>query len=87
MNVVFPWGKYKYKYLPIEIKISPDAFQNIMSKIVQDIDHVKTSLDDLLILRNICFKDHIIKLEAALEKLSKAGMRVNASKSKFSAEK
>jgi dihydroorotate dehydrogenase len=51
-TIVFPWGKYKYKRLPIGIKIAPDVFQNVMSKLVQDMEYVKTYLDDLLILTN-----------------------------------
>jgi hypothetical protein len=32
-TIVFPWSmrKYKYKLLPMGIKIAPDAFQNVMS--------------------------------------------------------
>jgi hypothetical protein len=45
-------------------------------------------LDDLLILTNRknSFKDHLLKLEMVLARLSTAGMRVNISKSKFFAE-
>jgi hypothetical protein len=45
-------------------------------------------LDDLLILanRNNSFKDHLLKLEMVLARLSTAGMRVNISKSKFFSE-
>jgi hypothetical protein len=43
-------------------------------------------LDDLLILTNSSFKDHLLKLEMVLARLSTAGMRVNISKSKFFAE-
>jgi hypothetical protein len=45
-------------------------------------------LDDLLILtnRNNSVKDHLLKLEMVLARLSTAGMRVNISKSKFFAE-
>jgi hypothetical protein len=43
-------------------------------------------LDDLLILTNSSFKDHLLKLEMVLARLSTAGMRVNISKSKFIAE-
>jgi hypothetical protein len=70
------------------IKIAPDVFQNVMSKLVQDIEYVKTYLDDLLILTNRenSFKDHLLKLEMVLARLSTAGMRVNISKSKFFAE-
>jgi hypothetical protein len=30
----------------------PDGFQNVMSKLVQDMEYVKTYIDDLLILTN-----------------------------------
>jgi hypothetical protein len=45
-------------------------------------------LDDLSILTNSSFKDHILKLEMVLARLSTVGMRVNViiSKSKFIAE-
>jgi Reverse transcriptase (RNA-dependent DNA polymerase) len=87
-TIVFPWGKYKYERLPMGIKIaiSPDVFQNVVSKLTQDMEHVETYLDDLLILINNSFKDHLLKLEMVLARLSTAGMRVNASKSKFFAE-
>jgi hypothetical protein len=51
-TIVFPWGKYKYKLLPMGIKIATDVFQNVMSMLVQDMEYVKTYLDDLLILTN-----------------------------------
>jgi hypothetical protein len=56
-----------------------------MSKLVQDMEYVKTInyLDDLLILTNSSLKDHLLKLEMVLVRLSTAGMRVNISKSKF----
>jgi Reverse transcriptase (RNA-dependent DNA polymerase) len=68
------------------IKVANDIFQNAMSKLVQDMEYVKTYLDDLLILTNNHFQDHLITLEMVLAKLSTAGMRVNASKSKFITE-
>jgi hypothetical protein len=42
----------------------------------------------MLILTNSSFKDHLLKLEMILARkhISTAGMRVNISKSKFSAE-
>jgi hypothetical protein len=89
-TIVSPWhmGKYKYKCLPMGIKIGPDVFQNVMSKLVQDMEYVKTYLDDLLILKNRknSFKDHLLKLEIVLARLSTAGMRVNTFISKFFAE-
>jgi hypothetical protein len=63
-----------------------DVFQNVMSKLVHDMEYVKTYLDDLLILTNSSFKGHLFKLEMVLASLSTAGMRVNISKSKSFAE-
>jgi hypothetical protein len=57
-----------------------------MSKLTQDMEYVKTYLDNLLILSNNNFKDHLLKLEMVLSRLSTTGMRVSASKSKFFAE-
>jgi hypothetical protein len=50
----------------------PDVFQNIMSKLVQDMEYVKTYLDDLLKLtnRNNIFKDHLFKFKIVLARLS-----------------
>jgi hypothetical protein len=64
----------------------PHVFQSIMSKLVQDMEYVKTYLDDLLILTNNSFKDHLLKLEMVLARISTTGMRVIISKSKFFAE-
>jgi hypothetical protein len=64
----------------------PDDFQNFMTNHVQDMEYVKTYLDDLLTLTNSSFKDHLLKLEMVLARLSTAGMSVNISKSKFFAE-
>jgi hypothetical protein len=41
-----------------------------MSKLVQDMEYVKNYLDDLLILTNSSFKDHLLKLEMVLPRLS-----------------
>jgi CYTH domain-containing protein len=43
-TTVFSWcmEKYKYKRLPRGIKIAADVFQNVMSKLVQDMEYVKT---------------------------------------------
>jgi hypothetical protein len=52
------------------IKIAPDVFQNVMSKLIQDMEFGKTYLDDLLILTSSSFKDHLLKLEMVLARLS-----------------
>jgi hypothetical protein len=48
-TIVFPWGKYNYIYkrLPMGIKLAPDVFQKVMSKLIQHMEYIKTYLDDL----------------------------------------
>jgi hypothetical protein len=82
--------KYKYKRLPMGIKIAWFLmfFKTSclsLSKIWNILRHT-CYLDDLLILTNISFKYHLLKSEMVLARLSTAGMRVNISKSKFFAE-
>jgi hypothetical protein len=91
-TIVFPWqmGKYKYKRLAMGIKIACFLmfFKTsclILSK-KWNILRLRCYLDDLLILTNSSFQDHLLKLEMALARLSTAGMRVNISKSKFFAQ-
>jgi hypothetical protein len=48
----------------------PDVFQNVILNLVQHMEYVKTYLDDLLILTNSSFKDHLLKLEMVLATLS-----------------
>jgi hypothetical protein len=47
----------------------PDVFQNVMS-IVQDMEYVKTNLNDLFIITNSSCKDRLLKLEMFLARLS-----------------
>ena len=43
-TIIFPWGKNAYKCLPMGIKIAPDVSQNIISKLIQDMEYVKRIL-------------------------------------------
>jgi hypothetical protein len=70
--------------------LDPDVFQNVMSKLVQVMEYVQTSilsyLDDLLILKYSSIKYHLINLEMVLVILSTATLRLNIFRSKFFAE-
>jgi hypothetical protein len=75
----FTWENIKIKMLTHGYQecLDHDVFQYVMSKCFQDMEYVKTYLDDLLILTSSSFKDHLIKLEMLLSRLSTAGMRMN----------
>ena len=85
-TIVTPWGKYSYKRLPMGVKCAPDVFQDKMSSLMSGLKNVLTYLDDLLVLSNGSFKDHLDTLTEVLRRLSRAGLRVNAEKSVFCAE-
>jgi hypothetical protein len=71
-TIVFPWGKYKYKRLPVGIMIATDFFKTSclsLSKIWNML-RLTCYLDDLLILTNSIFKDHLLTLQMVLARLS-----------------
>jgi hypothetical protein len=67
------------------VSCSPDIFQEKMSDLMQDLDFVRTYLDDHLIISCSTVEGHLQKLECVLKLLSDKGLRVNARKSTFCA--
>ena len=84
-TIIFPWGKYSYKRLPMGIAGSPDIFQANMSELMMSLEFGRTYLDDLLIISSGSFEDHLDKIELVFSRLSKAGLKVNAEKCTFCA--
>ena len=82
-TLVFPWGKYELQKLPMGLANSPDIFQEKMSTLFQDLTYVRTYIDDLLVITKGTYEDHLVKLGAVLNKLRRAGLKVNAKKSFF----
>jgi hypothetical protein len=82
-TIVLPWGKYEYIRLPMGLSNSPDIFQEKMSSLMFDLEYVRTYLDDLLVITNGTYEDHLAKLDEVLTRLNRAGLKVNAKKSFF----
>ena len=84
-TVVLPWGKYAYKRLPMGICNAPDIFQEKINNLMGDLEFVRAYLDDILIIstEKEGFEGHLEKLEKIFTRLLEAGLKVNASKSKF----
>jgi hypothetical protein len=40
-TAILPWGKYQYTRLPMGVKTSPDIFQRIMYKLLEDIPNIQ----------------------------------------------
>ena len=47
-TIIFPWGKYSYKRLPMGIAGSPDIFQSKMMELMESLEYVRAYIDDLL---------------------------------------
>jgi hypothetical protein len=84
-TIIFPWGKYSYKRLPMNIAGSPDIFQGKMSELMESLEYVRAYLDDLLCSSKLSLEDHLEKLEEVLRQLCNAGLKVNAAKLTFCA--
>ncbi len=84
-TIIFPWGKYSYKKLPMGIVGSPDIFQGKMSELMESLEFVRAYLDNLLCISKLSLEDHLEKLEEVLRQLCNTGLKVNAAKSTFCA--
>ena len=82
-TIVLPWGKYEYLRLPMGLCNSPDIFQEKMGDLMSDLEFARAYIDDLLVLSNGSYEDHLDKLKEVLERLQEAGLKVNISKTKF----
>jgi hypothetical protein len=82
-TIIFPWGKYSYKRLPMAIAGSPNIFQGKMLELMKTLEYVRAYLDDLLCISKLSLEDHLEKLEEVLRQLRGAGPKVNAAKSTF----
>ncbi len=80
-TIIFPWGEYSYKRLPMGIAGSSDIFQSKMSELMESQDYVRAYLDDLLCISRSSLYYHLEKLEEVLRHLRNAGLKVNAEKS------
>ena len=82
-TIIFPWGKYSYKRLPMGVAGSPDIFQAKMSELMMTLEFVRAYIDDLLVITKASLEDHLAKLRMVLLKLREAGLRINTDKSPF----
>jgi hypothetical protein len=82
-TIVLPWGKYEYDSLPMGLCNSPDVFQEKISTLMSGLEFVRAYIDDLLIITQSSWEDHLSKVEKVLQRLQDSGLKVNAVKSFF----
>ncbi len=77
-TILFTWGKYSYKRLPMGSGGSADIFQAQIMDLMASLEFVHTYMDDLLIITRQTLDKHFQKMETVLTRLRDAGLKVNA---------
>ena len=75
-TIVTPYGKFRYKRLPMGIKQSPDIAQEIMEDIFRDLQPVDVFIDDVGVF-NDSWSQHMQTLDTVLQRLEDNGFTVN----------
>ena len=83
--IVLPWGKYCYERLPFGINTAPDEFQRRMTNLIGDLECTRVYLDDVLVISQNNFQEHLRDLCAVLTRVQEYGMQVNLTKSNIAA--
>ena len=64
-TIVTPFGKYRYRRLPMGLKNSPDVAQSIMEEILGDLD-VEVYIDDITVFSKD-YDEHMEKVNEVLK--------------------
>lgn len=81
-----PWGRYSCVKLPFGLCSAPEVFQQIMSKLLTDINKAEASMDDILIYAND--KAELDKTTAeVIKRIEDAGLTLNKDKCEFAVDK
>ena len=71
------WGRYKYNVILMGLKISTDVAQDIMIKLIKNIEGVFIYIDDIIMITNKGYKHHLEVVERFIKALFEVGMQVN----------
>jgi hypothetical protein len=65
-TIIFPWGKYSYKRLPMGFEGSTNMFQAQMMDLMASLKYVQAYIDGLIIITTGVLDDHLLKIETVL---------------------
>ncbi len=85
LQIIFPFGIYKYQVLPMGVKPATDLFQSQMIQLYAPMKERSPIcyIDDILHCAGNSLQDHLIILGKILGRLATAGLQVNADKSEW----
>ena len=76
-NCILPWGFYHYNILPMGVVVTTDIFQSRLLDLLGDLEYVVVYLDDILMIVNGTFEEHVQQASVVFTRLVNAGMQVN----------
>ena len=79
---ITPFGRYRYRRLPMGINVAPEIFQRKMTELLKDLPGVICYLDDILVYGS-CAKDHDDNLDRVLKRIQACGLKLNREKCIF----
>lgn len=79
---ITPAGRFRFKRLCFGITSAPEIFQREMSRVLMGLGGVVVIMDDVLVFGNDV-KSHDVALDAVLQRIKEAGLKLNQSKCSF----
>ena len=83
LTIILPWGKYRYKRMPMGLIISADIFQREMTKLFSGLEFVMVYINDMLVVTKGSYEDHLQKLRIVLNRMRSKGIQLEPKKSFF----
>ena len=82
-------GLFEWLVMPFGLTGAPAAWQRWINDLLRDYldDFCTAYLDDVLIWSDGCYENHLEKVDKVLERLSKAGLKLDLKKSEFAVKK
>ena len=79
--IFWPWGLYCYNVFPMGLIVSADVFQEAMGKLMTTLEKVFVYTDDIIIIGDGTFEEHMKDVREVLERLVNKGLQINPDKS------
>ena len=75
-------GQFCFQRMPFGIAAAPGTFQELMTKVLRGLEGTMVYLDDILVFAT-SMEEHYSRLDKVLERVGKAGLRINPEKCHF----
>ena len=79
---ITPFGRYRYRRLPMGINVAPEIFQRKMVDLLKGLPGAICYLDDILVF-GLSDKEHDDNLNGVLERIQASGLKLNKEKCIF----